>query len=249
VWQPTLRSFWLDLLHSLVSAFAVAPAVRATLVVVLAGIISEMTRSFGVGLWPHSWPLVAELALAVIVADFGAYWAHHLVHSTRTGWRLHAVHHSLVRLNFVAAGRSHPFNAVLTFSCETGLLILLGVSAEVIALWSVVKACNGLLQHSNVDLRPGKLSALLATCDIHRWHHSLVPEESHANFGNTTTLWGRLFGTLFLPPGRRAATALGIDGARIPEHYLAHLATPFILGRYESDADAAESSGITGGAG
>lgn len=230
-WHPKARSFAIDLVHSLVSAYAVAPAVRAALVVGLATLRTDAAAPLW---WPQTWPLVIQLALAVVVADFGVYLAHRFMHVTRVGWRMHCVHHSPKRLNFIASARSHPFNVALSFGSETGMLLVLGAPPLVMALWTVFKATNGLLQHSNVDLRPGRLSYLLATCDVHRWHHSVVREHSDTNFGNTTMVWDQVFRTFFMPPGRRAGTDIGIDNAEIPESYLAHLAMPFVLAKYES---------------
>jgi sterol desaturase/sphingolipid hydroxylase (fatty acid hydroxylase superfamily) len=51
-------------------------------------------------------------------------------------------------------------------------------------------------------------------------------------------IWDRLFGTYFLPTDRRPGVEVGVAGAAIPESYLAHLATPFLLDRYEQAVDA-----------
>ena len=104
--------------------------------------------------------------------------------------------------------------------------------------WTVFKAVNGLLQHSNVDFRPGVLGWVLATSDVHRWHHSVHLGESNTNFGNTTMIWDQVFRTFFLPSDRKPGTDVGVADAIIPENYLMHLATPFWLGRFEEDARA-----------
>ena len=59
----------------------------------------------------------------------------------------------------------------------------------------VFKACNGMLQHSNIAMTPGFLSGILATSDVHRFHHSSDLDESNTNFGNATMIWDRIFGT------------------------------------------------------
>ena len=44
-------------------------------------------------------------------------------------------------------------------------------------------------------MTPGFLSGILATSDVHRFHHSSDLDESNTNFGNATMIWDRIFGT------------------------------------------------------
>jgi ornithine lipid hydroxylase len=230
-WAARSETVRVDLMHTAVSGVLVAPTVRAVLLALIVGTLAAPSSS----LWPSEAPLMARAALAIVVADLGAYAGHRFMHATALGWRLHAVHHSASSLYVLAAARSHPFNAMLTLSLEGLPLILLGVSPEALALATAFKGANGLLQHANLDLRPGRLSWLVATSDVHRWHHSTNRDESNTNFGNATMLWDHVFGTFSLP-ARRPPVEVGIGGSPIPESYLAHLATPFTLHDREPDA-------------
>ncbi len=240
-WQPGWRVFGLDLLHTMIASNVIAPFARVTAFALIAHVGTTATQQLGFSMWPHTWPMVFQIVLAVLIADLGAYSAHRWMHLTRVGWRIHAVHHSMSKLHVIAAARTHPFNALLTLSLETGPLIFLGVSPEAFAAWTVWKAVNGLLQHSNVDFRPGWLSWILATNDVHRWHHSVELDESNTNFGNTTMVWDQVFRTFFLPADRRPRLEVGVADAAIPENYLMHLATPFWLDRFESEAQDREA--------
>lgn len=243
-WQPSWRVFGLDLLHTLVASNVIAPFARITAFALLAQLGTAATEQLGFSLWPHTWPMVLQLTFAVLLADLGAYSAHRWMHLTRVGWRIHAVHHSMSKMHVIAAARTHPFNGLLTLSLETGPLILLGVSPEAFAAWTVWKAVNGLLQHSNVDFRPGWLSWVLATNDVHRWHHSVKLDESNTNFGNSTMVWDQVFRTFFLPANRRPRLEVGVADAVIPENYLMHLATPFWLDRFEAEAKEPTGQGL-----
>lgn len=234
-WHLVPRTAALDVTHSLVSAFAVVPVVRGGLAWLFFHAAAAASGWLDSGLWPSSWPLALQLALAVVVADFGAYWAHRSMHRFDVLWRIHVLHHSPVGLNFLAAGRSHPFNALLTLSAETAMVLALGISPDALALLTVYKGVNGLLQHSNIDLRPGLLSQILATSDVHRWHHSRSMAESNTNFGNATMIWDRLFGTFYLPHDRKPPLEVGVEGLALPERYLAHLALPFVMQRYQQE--------------
>ncbi|MCB9787729.1 MAG: sterol desaturase family protein [Deltaproteobacteria bacterium] len=235
-WVPDRRTLRLDVTHSLLSANGTAILLKATLLAALATAGARIAQATGGALWPSGWPLPLQLALAVVIGDFGAYWAHRAMHLTRLGWRIHAVHHTPTRLHVMAAGRTHPLNAAFTLTCEGLVVALMGAGPAVIALWTVTKAVNGLLQHANLELRPGPLSYVLATSDNHRWHHSRDLAESNTNFGNTTMLWDQVFGTFFHPRDRAPGLELGIADSTIPESYLAHLAAPFALGRWERDS-------------
>lgn len=232
-WVSNAKAVEVDGLHSLISALVVAPLVRGLGLAAVAAAAVRASESLGYGGWPVGLPLPIQVVAALVVADFGAYWAHRLMHLTRAGWRLHVVHHSTVRLYCLAAGRAHPFNAVLTLACETLPLIFLGAPTDVLVLLTVYKGVNGLLQHSNVDLRPGWLSQFLATSDFHRWHHSRDLLESNTNFGNTTVLWDRVFGTMILPD-RPLPRHVGVDGLELPESCPVHLIAPFRLDHYET---------------
>jgi len=230
-WRPNRLTVRIDLIHSVVSAAVASPLVRISSVALAAWLGGELSTWLGVTLWPTSWPLVAQLALAIAIADLGVYCAHRFMHSTNVGWRIHAVHHTPTHLYAIAGGRSHPFNAILTLTSEAVPVLLLGITPEVYTLLLVFKAVNGLLQHSNIAMTPGPLSYVLATSDVHRFHHSTDLGESNTNFGNATMLWDHVFGTFYLPH-RQPSEDVGIADADVPVSYWAHLLTPFTLRRY-----------------
>ena len=221
-WRPTWRVFGLDVFYTLISSQLATRLTKLALVTTLAAWTASWTRPLG--LWPDHWSLWAQIPLAVAVADLALYMAHRLMHDTDIGWRIHFVHHSPTKLHLFASARSHPLNVGIKLLTETGILILLGVPAEVMTVWFCLMTTNGLLQHANIDVRTGPLDLFLATPEVHRTHHDahLGPN----NFGSTTTIWDRLFGT-FQSPALVPVGQVGIEGSTVPEHYLAHLGVPF----------------------
>ena len=236
-WYAPPKVLLIDVVHSAVGAGVVLPAMKVTVFAAIATLSAHLATFMGRGLWPTEAPTLVQFALVVLVADLGAYSVHRFMHVSRIGWLLHAVHHSVDRLDVLAAGRAHPFNAAFTLSFENGLLILLGVPPELLILFSVYKGSNGLLQHSNVDFRTGPLKYIWATTEVHRWHHSSELVESNANFGNTTMIWDHIFRSFAVPHDRVAPGTIGIDNATIPENYWVHLGVPFILRRFERRPD------------
>lgn len=68
-----------------------------------------------------------------------------------------------------------------------------------------------MFNHGNVRL-PAPVERVvrwvLVTADLHRVHHSVVPRETHSNFGFDLAIWDRLFGTYVAQPtgGQQGAT-------------------------------------------
>ncbi len=236
-WKPPASQMGLDFAHSMLSSFGVALLMRTTVLTGLAYFGTQLTASLGWSLWPSHLPVALQLVITLLIADLGAYTAHRIMHLTNWGWRIHALHHSPVKMHFMAAGRTHPFNAVFTMLLENGPILFMGISPEALLLFSVYKGVNGFLQHSNIDLKPGFLSYIIATNDAHWWHHSKVRGESETNFGNTTMIWDQVFGSFYMPSAVRPRQEVGIDNAAIPEHFFVQLTTPFTLQNYETDVE------------
>jgi sterol desaturase/sphingolipid hydroxylase (fatty acid hydroxylase superfamily) len=200
----------------------VRPAM-ATVGVVVAGFVSER---FGVGLWPHDWPLLAQLGLSWVVVELFAYWPHRWLHEVPWLWRLHATHHSPERLYWLNATRAHPLEHVFR-SCFNMLpLALAGASPELLALQTISDAVIGFFQHANVDIRLGPLNQVFSAAPVHRWHHSRSREEADHNYGDNFIFWDIVFGTWYRPRDREVE-ALGIAGlGAFPKSYLGQLAAP-----------------------
>lgn len=231
-WGLTLRAASIDLLHSIVTSGGAAQIARAFVLSVVTIVAVALSEAVGTSLWPETWPFLAQLALAVVWSDLGAYVGHRFLHGSSLGWRVHAVHHSSERLHLFATSRSHPLNGALTFGLENAAVVLVGVPAEVLVVLMAVKSINGMLQHANAAFRPGWLSYVLATNVVHAWHHVRHPHDGRVvNFGNTTSVWDRLFGTFYIPVDQHVPEQVGNADVDIPEHYGWHLVAPFVFER------------------
>jgi sterol desaturase/sphingolipid hydroxylase (fatty acid hydroxylase superfamily) len=230
-WQRTHGDVGTDLAHALVSGIGVTRLAEAMVRVggvVLAGKLSAL---LGAAVWPTGWPLLVQLGLALVIAEFPQYWLHRLQHEHDALWRFHAVHHSAPRLYWLNAARFHPVDLFLLYVVGDVPLGVLGCPTEVIALFALFDAVFGMLQHSNIAVRLGPLNWLLSAAEPHRWHHSRTPAEANSNFGSNLLVWDLVFGTFFLPR-REPPVAIGIaDLPAFPTGYLAQLAAPFRWGR------------------
>ncbi len=179
--------------------------------------------------WPRDWPIIAQLALAVLVADFMFTLIHFLSHRYATLWKLHAVHHGAARIYGFNGLVRHPLHQALDMAVGTAPMALLGMPVEVAALLGFVISVQLIVQHSNVDAAIGPFRNHLSIGRIHHLHHVNWGKEGDVNFGLFLTLWDRMFGT-FAPEPPRPITAkdMGIDDVpQFPTSYSEHLAFPF----------------------
>jgi len=227
-WRPSKKILSIDIAHALITALFVTPILKMLL---LAGLVKYDLASSGLGLWPSAWPLILQILLAILLADLLIYLLHRLMHATELGWKIHVVHHTTEKMHFWASSRTHPINSIIVYTTEVGVLLLLGISTEALAIWTVFMSVNGLLSHCNIDLRLGVLNRIFSTADVHRVHHSTNWEFSNSNFGNTTCIWDQVFGTYKLPI--EPIRIQGIQMHKIPENYLDHMKAPFVLDHYK----------------
>ena len=224
-WRPQATEVQTDALFLGAVQIGVPLLLGISLVVALA----DLLRGTGLaieGLWPHQLPVWAQAALMMLIADFGRYWLHRAFHKFSPMWRLHAVHHSPHRLYWVNVGRFHPLEKAIQYCLDALPFALVGVSGEALAAYFVFYAINGFYQHSNCLVRLGPLNYLIAGPELHRWHHSELPEESNNNFGNNLIVWDLLFGTRFLPEDREVGP-LGLVDRAYPMGFWAQMRTPF----------------------
>ena len=229
-WNQSRGDVVVDGLHTAVSMVAVPELMRALTFGAVFAVGAWLSATLGLGLWPHHWPLVAQLALALVVGEFGAYWLHRFMHEWAWLWPLHAVHHSAERLYWLNAGRFHPLDTALTYGPQMFPLVLMGIPERVMAAFLVVTAVHGLFQHSNVDVKLGPLNWVFSMTELHRWHHSRTLVESNRNYGANLILWDVVFGTRYLPADRLPPREIGLADASqsgFPRTYLAQLAHPF----------------------
>jgi sterol desaturase/sphingolipid hydroxylase (fatty acid hydroxylase superfamily) len=153
----------------------------------------------------HGVSLPGLLALYVLV-DVTYYWKHRLLHRTRLGWALHAVHHSSHELSLLAAVRLGWVQRAVDDLFYLPL-VLLGFPPVAVLLLVELNHATQFWCHTECIGRLGWVDRVLNTPSNHRVHHST--HLAHANFGSTFMLWDRLFGTYVPePPG----LSFGIPG-------------------------------------
>jgi ornithine lipid hydroxylase len=187
--------------------------------------LSEFGPATSSGFWPNEWPLFFQVVLALIVGEFGLYWAHRTAHEWWPAWCWHAVHHSVTKLWFVNTGRFHLFDSLWKSCFALSLALIAGAPKEIVMWVLVVTPFIGFLTHCNVDMRCGWISWVFNTPQLHRWHHSQVPEEGNSNYGENLVIWDIIFGTRYLPSNRRPPLDIGCSDP-VPKQFLGQIIFP-----------------------
>ncbi|MFC4057870.1 sterol desaturase family protein [Planomonospora corallina] len=204
--------------------------VNELLLLISVGVIPVPAATVTVAdVWPHSWPFVLQVLVAVSIADLGITLTHYASHRIGLLWRFHAVHHSIKRFYGFNGLMKHPLHQTLEMGAGVAPLILIGLPADVAAALAVAVAVQLLLQHSNADYRVGALRYVLALNEGHRFHHLKWAGVGDVNFGLFTLVWDHLLGTFSYDPARRfTSEQLGMAAEPdYPTAYLAQLAEPF----------------------
>lgn len=227
-WSQPHDDVGADALYLVVSSPLASVLFGATLAGVAASGGAWLAQRLGGSLWPAAWPALAQLFLAILVAEFGHYWFHRLSHEHPLVWRLHATHHSAERLYWLNATRFHPLDLFCLVALQSGPLILLGAPPQTFLAYTLFATVYGQVQHANVDLRVRWLDWVFSTPGLHRFHHSTSSREGNTNYGAILIAWDQLFGTFHRPRDRGFEGPVGIGKLpRFPKGWLAQLASPF----------------------
>jgi sterol desaturase/sphingolipid hydroxylase (fatty acid hydroxylase superfamily) len=181
-----------------------------------------------VGLQP-AWLQAIEI---VVLADLVGYGSHRLFHG-RLLWRFHAVHHAAKSLDWLASVRVHPVNEALTRVLDVVPLFLLGFRGDLLLGVAPLFTLYALALHANVSWTYGPLRYVLASPAFHRWHHTAEEDGLDKNFAGFFPVWDLMFGTFFMPEGRRPV----VFGVReeVPAGFWGQMAWPFRRGASASE--------------
>lgn len=140
-----------------------------------------------------------ETILGFLIFDFFAYWLHRLEHRAPWLWKLHSLHHSDAVLDMSTHLRKHPVSYFYTVPYFLAVQVVFQIPLASGIAFVVALDFIGLMNHTHAPLSPA-WDRLLRVCGIvsqsdHRIHHSRVVTDANSNYGMTTSLWDRLFGT------------------------------------------------------
>ncbi|SLM47954.1 putative sterol desaturase [Nitrospira japonica] len=160
-------------------------------------------------------PLPLRVTAYFVIADFGHYWIHWLMH-TAPVWRIHKWHHVPTYMYWLAGVR-----ATIPQQVIVNLPYIFAYSFLDLSPWwmylaiGMFNALQNDWMHMNVAWRFKWLEWLIVTPRYHHIHHSNRPEHYTANLAALFTVWDRLFGTYVDPDKVSEPLSFGI-GEKVP---------------------------------
>lgn len=222
--QPIFRAEWqTDFQHFVVNHMVVGFMLLATNLLVHKGLGWAVKSELQA--WIQNLPFLIELFLIVLVADFVQYWIHRAYHETFL-WRLHAVHHSIKTMDWMAGSRLHILEVLTTRTAILGTIFVLGFSKEVIDAYIVIVGFQAVFNHCNVNVRLGPLRYIIVTPNFHHWHHSQDQEALDTNYASHFAFLDHLFGTA-AKSDKIWPERYGVLGDYVPNGFWAQLKFPF----------------------
>ena len=223
--QPVFRPEWqTDFHHFIVNHMIVGFVLLATNLLVHK--LFGWATNDGIRGWVQNLNFFVAVFLIVLVADLVQYWTHRAYHEVPLMWRLHAVHHSVKSMDWLAGSRQHILELIITRTLVLAPIYVLGFSKEVIDTYIVIVGFQAVFNHANVSVRLGPLRYVIVTPNFHHWHHSQDDEAIDKNYAAHFAFIDHLFGTA-VQSDRAWPEHYGVVGDYVPNGFFKQLAFPF----------------------
>ena len=198
------------------------------------------------------WPWWAMVGILILCDDLTQYWWHRLSHSPLL-WPLHRAHHSAAYMSIRITYRNNFFYYLMMPGLWfAGILLYLGVSGMVYALYVVVKL--GVIMGAHCAwrwdeplykipaLRPlmWVLERTISTPATHWAHHAITQKDGighyKGNFGNLLFIWDIIFGSAHLTRKYPKQVGLRDDQLFGQEHWYHQMFFPLFQSKREFSA-------------
>ena len=188
------KGYWMDFFwYTLVQSYFLG--------IVIAFIIRSLNHNgavSGLHLISH-WPLFWQVLLFLLSHDLWQYWFHRLQHTNRFLWRTHEAAHATPEVDWLVGSRSHALEILIAQTFEFAPIILLGASPEVAIIKGTMDAVWGMYNHSNINVKQGKLLYFFNGPQLHRWHHHINVPGHGCNYSTKFSVWDTIWKTTYMP--------------------------------------------------
>ena len=224
--QPVFRPEWqTDFHHFIVNHMIVGFVLLATNLLVHK--LFGWAAQDGIRGWVAGLNFWAALFMIVLVADLVQYATHRAYHEVPLLWRLHAVHHSVKSMDWLAGSRQHILELIITRTLVLAPIYVLGFSKEVIDAYIIIVGFQAVFNHANVSVRLGPLRYVIVTPNFHHWHHSQDDVAIDKNYAAHFAFIDYAFGTA-VKSDREWPEHYGVVGDYVPNGFFKQLAFPFV---------------------
>lgn len=221
IFERLLRPLWATAV-----LLSIAPSTEAL-------VMGQLDAWFGSGpaLQVHyGWMLLYSL-VTLLFYDFLFFLIHFLEHKIPILWAIHKVHHSAEVLTPLTRYREHFLEGpIYAAGAATAFGLAGGIFGWVftdnitqatlfnIGFFAILFGFNGSFRHYHVAFHyPRWLSKWLQSPVMHHTHHSYLEKHRDTNLAAVTSIWDRMFGTLYIPD-RDEHTPWGL-GEGVQEEY------------------------------
>jgi sterol desaturase/sphingolipid hydroxylase (fatty acid hydroxylase superfamily) len=170
-------------------------------------------------------PLWLQAGIFLLGSDIMMYWTHRAFHH-QVMWKYHAVHHSSEELDWISAARFHPINIFLGSVATDVVLLLAGISPNVLVFLGPFTIAHSAFVHANLNWTLGPFRYVIAGPVFHRWHHTAASRGGERNFASTFPVLDLIFGTFYMPP-KAVPDAYGVADKAFPPGFGAQMMYPF----------------------
>lgn len=149
----------------------------------------------------------------IIISDLSRFILHYYLHTSKSLWNIHKVHHSAPVLTPFSLYRIHTIEfllykirSILIFGLISGSFFYFFRTSiepmkilEVHAIIFLFNILGANLRHSHIPISYGRfLEHLLISPAQHQIHHSSDPKHINKNFGSIFAIWDWMAGTLII---------------------------------------------------
>lgn len=217
------QSWGMDIIYALFAGVLIA--IGSIFVIMTGGLLLDYIISDGFRDRVSQQPFVLQILEIIVIIDIVYYWIHRAFHQVPCLWRIHAIHHSIEDMDWLASHRVHPVDQVLTRGTSLILPFTLGFDTAALGIWAVTSSWHSLLNHSNIKLKFGPLKWLIVSPTYHHWHHAKEEQAFDKNFAGQLPILDVLFGTAIMGE-KEGPSAYGTD-THVPDNFADQLLVPF----------------------
>lgn len=139
--------------------------------------------------------IVIQVIFIFLIADFVFYWAHRAYHTKRFLRKVHSIHHSAEKMDWLAGSRLHIIEIFLTRIFLILPVIFLWFSEIAINAYVVLVSIHSVFIHSNIFVGNSFIDKIIVTPKFHHWHHSDEKKGLNKNFAWQFAFYDTLFWT------------------------------------------------------
>ena len=163
----------------------------------------------------------------LFLSDFFFYWYHRAQHTFKYLWVLHELHHSDTELNVTTSMRTYWLDRPMqALAISIPISYIVGIDAIGIKIYLVLFTAWLFFTHANLKIRFGVFTRVFCGPQLHRIHHSNLPEHQGKNIAQFFPIFDILFGTYY-HPGYNEFPATGLTEKETNRSIFTAMIKPF----------------------